>query len=175
MYHALVTKQEHSEQDSFIAKRITQAKREIIGGILRIYGGVLGDIPLTVHSFSELHEYCDANELGGLCDDNITAEGNRLFPERTDPGTIATQGWMDASNKIQDRINVWLDGYEHVDLCALITRLMSDEQRQCLLDWNRNDEAVAMLDDLESRVGYAYGFTPVVMAQLRTLVDEEVQ
>ncbi len=43
---------------------ITQMKKEVLECMSE------GQIPFTASSFSELHEYIDANELGGFCDDD---------------------------------------------------------------------------------------------------------
>jgi hypothetical protein len=68
-----------------------------------------GKIPTRgLSSFSELNEYCDANQLGGLCGDEFVAAGNRLFSGRSDTGTVATQDWMLVSNRIQALADEWL-------------------------------------------------------------------
>jgi hypothetical protein len=40
-----------------------------------------GTFPKTISSFDELHNYCDANELGGLCDESLmdTLEDDEFF------------------------------------------------------------------------------------------------
>lgn len=104
------------EQRMFIGERIAQIKKEVsdtVGTNFYAEGKILPD---TISTFGELHDYCDANELGGLCDDDITDKANALFPERTDPDTISTQAWMEACEVIQCTVNVWLASMPFVPL-----------------------------------------------------------
>ena len=66
-----------------IQTAIDRSKREILEDIES------GIVPNGIHDFSELHDYIDANEYGGLCDDNEDA-------------TIAE------CNEVQNAVNVWL-------------------------------------------------------------------
>lgn len=160
------------EQQAFIDARILQAKRELLRSwwgadiIESRHGNAL---PLTVDSFSQLHDYCDANELGGLCDDAVTDEGNRLFPEREDDSTLATQEWMDACNHIQDAIHAWLETRASVDDFAFIVRWLDFEQVDCLLDDERAEEARGMVDeDIGNRMSHL--FPAETVARLRTFL-----
>ena len=47
-----------------IKEAVARSKREIIADIAS------GRVPATVKTFSELHDYVDANEYGGLCDES---------------------------------------------------------------------------------------------------------
>jgi len=50
-----------------------------------------GRVPSTVRDFSQLHDYVDANEYGGLCDDAS--------------GIDWTNDNDDAGNAVQDKVN----------------------------------------------------------------------
>jgi len=54
-----------------------------------------GTIPSTVRDFSELHDFVDANEYGGLCDDEC-------------PFKASSQADTDIINDAQDAISGWL-------------------------------------------------------------------
>lgn len=102
----------NDRQRTFVEARILQAVNEI-GARLVAQQPFYPEGPAPSSSprdFADLHDYCDANTLGGLCDDAVTTEGNSLFPERTDPHTVATQGWMAVSAQIQDAIAEWMVG-----------------------------------------------------------------
>lgn len=102
------TEKYSAEQRVFIGQRITRIKAEVLHAVAYCEPLAGKIVPITITSFGDLHDYCDANELGGLCDDDITAKGSGLFPERTDNGTLATQAWMDACDVIQDTIHDWI-------------------------------------------------------------------
>jgi hypothetical protein len=72
-----------------IAECIDDIKREILNDM-----GVI--MPLTVKTFSELHDYVDANCYGGLCDDERRA---RWFTDNLD---------ADLLNRVQDAVDAWL-------------------------------------------------------------------
>lgn len=67
-----------------IETAIARSKSEILADIAS------GEVPTTVQTFSELHDYVDANEYGGLCDDDLF---DTLNP------------WV---NDIQNAVNAWL-------------------------------------------------------------------
>ena len=66
-----------------------------------------GIVPTTVSSFSELHDYVDANEYGGLCSDAWFC-----LPEHADDLTVeANGGWLlhfEHSVAVQDAVDAWL-------------------------------------------------------------------
>lgn len=99
-----------TEQRAFMEARVLQIVNTIGAHVVAgkpFYPG--GKVPpVTLVGFGEVHDYCDANELGGLCHDDITEEANRLFPDRTDSDTLATQGWMEISNRIQTLADEWI-------------------------------------------------------------------
>jgi len=68
---------------------VERAKREILSDLRR------GVIPAnTVTSFSELHDYVDANEYGGLCDDL--------------DGSMSQDEWLAWGNDVQASVDKWL-------------------------------------------------------------------
>lgn len=65
-----------------IALSVSQICADISGGI----------VPRSCASFSELHDYVDANMYGGLCDDSSGIDWSNT----------------DAANIVQDVVNNWL-------------------------------------------------------------------
>lgn len=55
----------------------------------------LGNVPSSVSSFAELHDYVDANEYGGL--DDVTIVGELTMDEMIDLG-----------NALQARLDAWI-------------------------------------------------------------------
>lgn len=100
----------NAQQRAFIEARLLQIVNTVGGHVVRanpFYPG--GRVPpKTLTSFGELHEYCDANQLGGLCDGAVTQEANQLFSQRTDVETVATQEWMDISDRTQTLADEWI-------------------------------------------------------------------
>lgn len=84
---------------AWVDEAVTRCKREVTE---LIDGGV---IPPTVATFSELHDYCDANVLG-WDDGEAPAMVDQLYPEATG------EAWEDALcnlvNEVQDRVDAWL-------------------------------------------------------------------
>jgi hypothetical protein len=79
----------------WIDARVAQAKREIESDMAS------GPVPSTVDTFSGLHDYVDANEYGGLCDDAVRA---------TFPNPSSWVAWLDACNAVQNTVDAWLRG-----------------------------------------------------------------
>jgi hypothetical protein len=93
----------HSTKDKFMANLLAIACIEIMVDIGdRRYDAA------DIKSFSDLHDYVDANEYGGLCRDDINAKAEELMPQRTDADTIATQEFMGACNELQDKVDQWI-------------------------------------------------------------------
>ena len=90
-----------TEQVLFFVACVQRAQQEILTDIKS------DRVPLNVTCFGDLHDYVDANEYGGLCDDDVIDVGNRLFPERTDD-TIKTQAFMDVCEEVQCHLNNWI-------------------------------------------------------------------
>ena len=60
-----------------------------------------GQVPATVKSFSELHDYVDANEYGGFCDESFNIEY-----EAAHGGALNMSYFV---NDAQNAINSWLE------------------------------------------------------------------
>lgn len=82
-----------AERRYWLAAAIARAKAEILGEIAD------GRVPATVATFSELHDYLDANELGGLCEDGTPISAIAL----PDDGDMAF------ANAVQDAVHAWLE------------------------------------------------------------------
>jgi hypothetical protein len=74
---------------------------------------VSGKVPVTVSSFMELHDYVDANEYGGLCEDLWWC----LPEDATDKQIADNDGFyligshLDLANTVQSAVNQWLKEY----------------------------------------------------------------
>ena len=77
-------------REALMEAAVARAKREIQADVK------LGRVPTSVTSFSELHDYVDANEYGGLCDDG-------------QPG-MDHEDWIAWGNSIQTRVDTWIKG-----------------------------------------------------------------
>jgi hypothetical protein len=77
-----------------IAVAVARSKKEVEEDVAS------GRVPRDVASFSELHDYVDANEYGGLCDTVpwITSAGRARLSE---DGT-------DAANQVQNEVDAWI-------------------------------------------------------------------
>jgi hypothetical protein len=67
-----------------------------------------GQVPRTVKTFSELHDYVDANEYGGFCDDEFIYMLTKHFGG-LDESTGMPAGMIEFINSAQDSINVWIN------------------------------------------------------------------
>jgi hypothetical protein len=90
-----------------IEHAIERSKAEILEDI------AAGVVPNTVSSFSELHDYVDANEYGGLCEEGTYW----CLPDDSDDGTwdemmrADNGGWLlhfDQASAVQDAVDAWL-------------------------------------------------------------------
>jgi hypothetical protein len=78
-------------QSSDVAAAVKRGKREILDDVRS------GRVPFSVKNFSELHDYVDANEYGGLCDED-------------QPYPFSTDEWLTFGNAVQDALNAWIVG-----------------------------------------------------------------
>lgn len=89
----------------------TQTQLEVT--VFRMKEEILSDVrelkvPVDVKSFSELHDYVDANEYGGFCeDDGITDSLIAQYGGR-DEDEGMPQGVLDFMNAAQSTISVWI-------------------------------------------------------------------
>lgn len=75
---------------------IIRMKSEILADI------AAGRVPSTVASFSELHDYVDANEYGGFCSAEYVAQ----FGLPSDEGY--PDSLTDFANAAQDAVHAWI-------------------------------------------------------------------
>lgn len=64
-------------------------------------------VPIDVASFSELHDFVDANEYGDFCDDAVCDERIKHFGGR-DEHEGMPQALLDFMNEAQDTVGLWL-------------------------------------------------------------------
>ncbi len=84
--------------DDFVETAIERSKREIredAGSVVNSRGDVM---PLTVGSFSELHDYVDANEYGGICEDD-------LFDRIRELEEVTNRNLVD---ELQNAVDAWI-------------------------------------------------------------------
>lgn len=74
-----------------VAEIITKSQEEIVQLVKD------GVVPKSVPSFGDLHDYVDANCLGGMCDDETF---KKVFADE--------QKGVDHLNDIQDKLDVWI-------------------------------------------------------------------
>lgn len=84
-----------------VEQHIEQAKTEILADIAS------GSVPKSVSSFSELHDYVDANEYGGFCEDGTFDEMIQVYGGR-DADEGMPSGMIDHLNKVQTAVGEWL-------------------------------------------------------------------
>lgn len=80
---------------------VEQMKREVMEDIAS------GNVPASVSSFSELHDYVDANCYGGFCDDDFSDALVEQFGGR-DEDEGMPQAMVDLINECQNEIGAWL-------------------------------------------------------------------
>lgn len=88
-------------QIDMIQKVIERMKREVIEDVKS------GQIPITVKTFAELHDYVDANEYGGFCEDHYIEALTEFFGG-IDEKTGMPQKMLDFINAAQNAINEWI-------------------------------------------------------------------
>jgi hypothetical protein len=67
-----------------LEERIARAKREVLADV------AAGVVPATVQTFSELHDYVDANGYGGAFEDKAPGTDSKIW------------------NALQDAIDAWI-------------------------------------------------------------------
>ncbi|MDT8992752.1 hypothetical protein RQP54_17905 [Curvibacter sp. APW13] len=86
-----------------------------------------GQVPLDVQNFSQLHDYCDANCLGGLCtDQKFDALVAKFGGRDADDGM--PQGMLDFINAAQNTISEWVQAGGHTILDKLPAKVKSQIQ-----------------------------------------------
>lgn len=66
-----------------------------------------GKVPRTVKSFAELHDYVDANEYGGFCDEAFSNGMINWFGGRGKDDGLP-EGYSKYINDAQNAIDAWL-------------------------------------------------------------------
>jgi hypothetical protein len=90
------------DTDAAMLKEVVgRMKREILEDVKS------GQVPATVKTFTELHDYVDANEYGGFCEDKFT-DALIVHFGGLDENTGMPQEMLDFINAAQDAIDVWL-------------------------------------------------------------------
>ncbi len=74
----------------WIEERVEQSKLEIVDDMTS------GRVPDTINYFGALHDWVDANEYGGLCDETLAAQ------------CPTTEDWLDLGNEVQNIVHAWL-------------------------------------------------------------------
>lgn len=77
-------------------ERIARAKREILADVEN------GTVPRTVATFSDLHDYVDANGYGGFFDEGDILEDHA--------GDLDGDELVDEANAVHDEIDTWIKG-----------------------------------------------------------------
>ena len=90
-----------------IEATVAQMKREILLDIQN------GDVPTTVQTFGDLHDFIDANCYGGFCDDSYADFLIAFFGGR-DEFEGMPQAMLDFMNACQDQVNDWLGGGDFI-------------------------------------------------------------
>jgi DNA-binding transcriptional ArsR family regulator len=83
-------------------EELTEAIKQEVLQLMRA-----GAIPVSVRTFSELHDHCDANCLGGLCKNEVFDAIWRSFAPIDTP-TGMPDGMVNLINGAQDAVNAWL-------------------------------------------------------------------
>ncbi|MFS8979477.1 hypothetical protein PO002_34220 [Cupriavidus necator] len=102
------------DQDRLVAASIELGMQQIQREI------AAGRIPPTITEFSALHDYVDANEFGGLCDED--GQWRRLFPRET---ATDEELFCEAANRVQDALTKWLANSAERN-ALLVTNLIDD-------------------------------------------------
>lgn len=99
----------HSTQNT-AAKTVEQLKADTLQ---RMKAEIIADmkagrVPNTVAFFSELHDYVDANEYGGFCDDAWIVQSSAIFGGTDSETGEMPEGLVTFTNECQDAIDMWL-------------------------------------------------------------------
>jgi hypothetical protein len=162
----------NKDQEDFIVDRARAAKAQILHAALTCQPYAAKPFVLhKIRSFADLHDLCDANTLGGWCDDEGRTREliDHLFPRRPQD---ETQGalWLDAANESHELVNKWIVSREMARDADFIAMKLDEELIDCLLDESRWVEAHFMLDDLQVRCGEAHGFDLATVTRLDSFV-----
>ena len=98
---ALIVLAQSETVGAFIDNSISLAWLEIVSDIKD------GRVPCDVPTFAALHDYVDANEYGGLCNDFVVRVALQLMPptNEEDAEVLDSDGFCNACNLIQSTLN----------------------------------------------------------------------
>lgn len=133
--------------DAVVQAAIARAKREVVADILK------GRVPSTVKTFSELHDYVDANEYGGLTEGPFYDDA-RLADPAIDSGIVDHS----AANKVQDAVDEWLRKGRPPTRRTLVDRVVGPFTVHRLTMW---------LPDSRSRESWSRRFEYAVLVDLQ--------
>jgi hypothetical protein len=103
-----------------VAETVAQAKQEILADVRS------GRLPRDAHSFSDLHDFVDANEYGGLCDPR-TVEDLINHLGGYDADGNPPSAWITYANTVQAELDAWLKrGGVIVDFGPLIFKPLQE-------------------------------------------------
>ena len=74
-----------------LTERLERAKREVLADV------AAGIVPVTVASFSELHDYVDANGYGGAFEDDAPDTNDEMW----DALQCAVDGWIKSGEMVR--------------------------------------------------------------------------
>lgn len=83
-----------------VEETVAKVKAEVLADIAD------GTVPATVATYSELHDYVDANVYGGMCDDGFPERFGPRYDGPDDP--MVADPWMVHCNEVQDIVHAWL-------------------------------------------------------------------
>lgn len=85
-----------------LEETILQMKQEIISDVMELR------VPANVKNFGELHDFVDANEYGGFCEDPIMDEIIAHFGGRDACGNMP-DGALSYMNSAQNQAGAWIE------------------------------------------------------------------
>lgn len=93
-----------------LEQTIMRMKVEVLWELL--YGTMFRVDPKAIKSFSDLHEYIDANVLGGFCDDKLSDAWIQLYGGRDNDESMPS-AYMNFINDAQNAVSAWLSDGGH--------------------------------------------------------------
>lgn len=162
------------DQLLFINDRARATKNEILLPLMLaqpFYPGGKTPTLLTIKTMGAVHDFCDANTLGGWCDDAgfIAMRRDYLFPAQPQDDKDGAL-WLDAASECQDILNEWIQRGNMLADVEFLALWLDTEQLECLLDEDRWVEAHWMIDDMSSRMAEAF-----TCRRLRRFLPEQPQ
>lgn len=103
--------------DECVEEAKTQIKGIFRDGIDTSRGYVFGiDVFAEVKSFADLHDYCDANTLGYICDEDCDfRDSDGVLIQRDSDSAESNEAWLSFGNKVFDAVDAWIKDYRAND------------------------------------------------------------